>query len=104
MTTLTTVPHTVEQSTLEDIKWGIDLTAQLTVTQTPTAVVCILTSPSGVAIAMTADDPVVAGKIVSQRVRKGKLTNLGNYQLAVLFTPSGTTNILETVLTIQCLL
>jgi len=98
MTALATKPAALAQSTAEDITWGVDVTAQLTTGQTVTFPVVTLRSKTGAPVALV-DVATVAGNVVRQRIRAGVLTR-GTWTLHVLHTPSGTTNILESVLTI----
>lgn len=97
MTDVDTKPRLVSQTVREDIAWGIDVSAQLTEGQTVTAPAATLTGPAG---PVTLVDAVgVDGKIIRQRVRPGLAPGL--YELVVGFTPSGTTNFLESTLKIR---
>lgn len=96
---LETDPELVEQGSNEDIVWGIDVAKQLSGVQTITAVVTTLTT-SGTPVVL-ADVPSVNGTRINQRIRAG-LTPGKVYRLTVRFTPSGTTNILESRLKIRC--
>ena len=86
-----TVPAAVQQASVEDITWGVDVTALLSGSQTPTAYTATLTTSTGATVTL-ADVPTVSGNIIEQRIRAGVLSPGGQYTLTVLFTPSGTTN------------
>lgn len=98
-TALSTRPSTVTQATTEDIVWGVDVAAQLDGAQTASVPGATLTR-RGTAVTL-ADAPTVDGTVIRQRVR-GTVLLPGSHRLAVRFTPAGTTNVLESVLTIVC--
>ena len=94
-----TNPAALVQFASEDIVYGNDTSA---VTATPTAVTVALTNSAGTAVTL-ADAPSVAGSVISQRVRSSVLTRTSSpYFLTFTYTPTGTTNVLESVLVIEC--
>lgn len=106
----TTVPPSVSQASVEDITWGIDCSAQLSDSQTVTAVTVTLTNGAGQTMTL-ADTPTISGNVIEQRVRAGVLapasippsgTLTGQYTLTATFTPSSTTNVLANQLVIIC--
>ena len=97
--TVLTTPDRVVQTSREDIVWGVNVSKQLTGGQTPTNATATLTGPAGPV--SLEDTAVVNGSTIEQRIRVGTLTR-GDYRLSVRHTPSGTTNILESVLRIVC--
>lgn len=97
---IATKPPTVDQSTDEDIVWGVDMAAQLTGAQTVTLPVAELIGPTGTVVTLV-DAPTVDGTVIRQRIRGGTLSP-GRWRLVVGFTPSGTTNFLESTLLIVC--
>lgn len=101
MGSLATNPSTVVQAADEDIAWGIDLTAPAGAYPVTNVLVVLVDKTTGLAVTLT-DPPTVNGKTVTQRVRAGTLAANGTYRMAVKFTQGGTTNILETILTIYC--
>ena len=99
-TTTTTRPEAVIQRSSEDIVWGVNMDAQLDGDQTATSPVTVLRSGRGTEVPLE-DAPTAEGMMVRQRIRAGVLTP-GTFWLYVRHTPSGTTNVLESVLKIVC--
>lgn len=98
--TIDTTPPAAPQTSREDIVWGVDMAAQLTGVQTVTAPVSVLRNSAGAPVTLE-DAPSVQGTVIKTRIRAGVLAR-GTYYLMVLFTPSGTTNVLESRLKIVC--
>ncbi len=102
MTLLSTIPASVAQASNEDITWGVDVSAQLASGQTVTVPSATLVDTSGGGVPLTLTDPAAStATTVTQRVRP--ILSAGHsYRLILTFTPSGTTNILDAVLGIDC--
>lgn len=96
-----TNPATVTEATVEDIVWGFD-TSVLVGAQAPTLVNSKLTNLSTNAVIVLADTPSISANIINQRVRGSVLAANTNYRLEVSFTVSGSTNLLEMALQINC--
>ncbi len=102
MSALTTVPATREHAVNMDRLYSNDVSAALTAPQTPTVASCTMYDVTAtVSVALT-DTAVVAGNVVSQRVRANTLTAGHIYRLVFIFTPSGTTDIVDSVLGLVC--
>lgn len=99
---ISTDPAGVQQASVEDIVWGIDVTNYLLIGQTVTNAVCVLTNLRTKTTVTLADTCSIAGNIISQRIRSGVLSNNVTYQLLVTFVASPTSNTLATVLNISC--
>lgn len=94
-----TNPTALVQFSTEDVTYGNDTAA---VTATPTAVTVALTNSAGTAVTLT-DAATVSGSVISQRVRSGVLNRTSSpYYLTFTYTPTGTTNVLESILVIEC--
>ena len=94
-----TNPAALVQFATEDVTYGNDTAA---VTTTPTAVTVTLTNAAGTTVTLS-DLPAVSGSVISQRVRANVLTRTSSpYFLTFTYTPTGTTNVLESVLVIEC--
>ena len=103
MSSLQTNPTAIEFGGKEQWAVGINCTNALgnyPPGTTPTNPTVTLTNiDNGAAITLGAA-PTVTGDTVSQQITKSLLTPGTNYQLTLTITPSGTTDTLETVLTI----
>jgi hypothetical protein len=100
MSNLATIPAVVTQSPTEDITWPIDLSALLNGTA-PLRVSCTLTDQTTRSTITLADATQVTGNVANQRVR-AVLADTHIYRLVVFVTPGGSTNVLNSVLTIKC--
>lgn len=85
MSELSTVPATVEMATTDVVPVEVDMTAQLPSGGSVTSPVCTLTAADGTAVIL-ADDPVVAGNVVTQTVRGSALTAGQIYRLRIAYT------------------
>lgn len=103
MSTLQTNPATIEFGGQEQWAVGIDCTNALAgypAGTTPTSPnVTLVNVDSNVPVTL-GTSPTVTGNVVAQQIAKTLLTAGHNYRLTLTFTPSGTTDTLETILTV----
>lgn len=97
-----TVPSSVSQARVEDITWGVDTTALLAQGQTPSVVSVVLADNRSGQTVVLADQPVLSGNVVAQRVRAGVLTAGHTYTLTAVVAVSGSTNELACQLVVVC--
>lgn len=101
MSALIPKPDTVEHGVDEDFAPGINFGPWLTGAQIPTVPVSFLYDKTAVAhVTPLTDPPFVVGTSVAQRIRPGVLIYGHDYRLTLKCTPSGTSDILDSVLNI----
>lgn len=95
-----TTPSQVDQSTLFDIVWPVDLTPQLSGDEVATSPSSLLMDLGTQQIVTLADDPTIDGNEISQMVRGSVLTATHLYRLTFLYVIGG--NTLGSELLIKC--
>lgn len=99
---ISTDPAGVQQASVEDIVWGIDMSNYLSPGESVTNAVATLTNMRSKTVVILQDSCAVLGNVVTQRIRSTTLLANITYQLLVTFTAFPTSNELATVLSITC--